>query len=82
MKFYEVVDHIPWPDGKRIYDPHNIKAVKINEFRAPKAGEWYISGAIPQAYIAHSDYDPKDKYAIVKLVRTKTIQTTMYEGDL
>jgi hypothetical protein len=84
MKFYEVADPIPnWRSISRIEaNVGNIKAVKINEFRAPKAGEWYISGAIPEAYIAHSDYDPKAKYAIAKLVRTKTIQTTMYLEDV
>jgi len=78
MKFYEIAEGEKLP----MFQRHNIKAIKINEFRAPKSGEWYISGAIPEAYIAHSNYDPKNKYAIVKLVKTKKVITTMYEGDL
>jgi hypothetical protein len=78
MKFYEIAEEEKLP----MFQRHSIKAIKINEFRAPKAGEWYISGAIPEAYVAHSDYDPKNKYAIVKLVKTKKVITTMYEGDL
>jgi hypothetical protein len=29
-----------------------VRAVKTGEFRPPKAGEWYLSGAIPEAYRA------------------------------
>lgn len=81
MKFYDLVDPIPWKDGKRIFDPHNIKAVTTGEFRHPKAGEWYISGAIPQAYCAKSSIHTM-MFHIAKLVRTKTIQTIMHLGDL
>jgi len=78
MKFYEIAEEEKLP----MFQRHNIKAIKINEFRAPKAGEWYISGAIPEAYIAHSNYDPKDKYAIAKLVKTRTQTVTILDGDL
>ena len=81
MKFYDVADTIPWPDGKRIYDRHNIKAVKINEFRCPKKGEWFLSGAIPQAYRCRSN-DANIQYHILKLVRTKTITEIIYMEDL
>jgi hypothetical protein len=81
MKFYDVVDHIPWPDGKRIFDPHNIKAIKTGEFRCPKAGEWYLSGAIPQAYLAKSSITTM-MFPILKLVRTKTQTTTILVGEL
>jgi len=32
-----------------------IRAVKTGEKRTPRQGEWYLSGAIPNAYIAHND---------------------------
>jgi len=82
MTFFNVAEMIPWPNGKRIYDPHNIKAVMIGEFRSPKQNEWYISGAIPEAYRAYTDYNEESKYQIAKLVRTKTITETIYVEDL
>lgn len=38
--------------------------VRTNEFRAPKAGEFYLSGAIPHAYKAHNDL--AQRYRIMK----------------
>jgi hypothetical protein len=40
--------------------------VKTGEFRAPKKGEYYLSGAIPCAYRAPNDYLPNDKFFIMK----------------
>ena len=33
----------------------NLRARYTGEKRAPKKGEWYISGAIPEAYEAKND---------------------------
>ena len=46
------------PSG-RIYgkDARKIQFKKTGEFRAPRKGEWYLSGAIPLAYFAPSDFD-------------------------
>ncbi len=46
-----------------------IKAHLIGEFRPPKAGEYYLSGAIPAAYRAPDDFI--SPYHICKLVQTK-----------
>jgi len=41
-------------------------AAKTNEFRAPKKGEYYLSGAVPFAYKAPNDLS--DKFRIMKIV--------------
>ena len=46
-----------------------IAAVKTGEFRSPKAGEWYLSGAIPQAYKAKNDLSTP--FLILKLVKVQ-----------
>lgn len=35
-------------------------------YRAPKRGEHYLSGAVPMAYQARSDFAPTWRYLIVK----------------
>ena len=44
----------------------SIKAILTNQFREPMKGEWYLSGAIPEAYRAINDLSTK--YRILKLV--------------
>jgi hypothetical protein len=39
------------------------------EFRCPKKGEWYLSGAIPVAYCAPNDFTTA--YHIMKIVKIK-----------
>ena len=36
------------------------------DFRAPKKGEYYLSGAEPMAYQARADFSPTSRYLIVK----------------
>jgi hypothetical protein len=43
-----------------------LQAVRTGEFRAPKAGEWFLSGAIPAAYRAANDLS--GEYNILRLV--------------
>lgn len=47
---------------------HHIEAT--GEFRNPKAGEWFISGAIPEGYRASRDLSTP--YDIGRLVQTRT----------
>lgn len=41
--------------------------VLTGEFRAPKAGEWYLSGAIPEGYRAPNDLT--QAFYILRIVR-------------
>jgi len=55
----------------------NIRAKVTGEYREPRKGEWYISGARPQAYKAPNDLNTKFMVAVlVKVdIKTKTIIT-------
>jgi hypothetical protein len=46
----------------------NVGAERTGEFRPPKAGEWFLSGAIVGAYRAPNDLPTA--YYIARLVRT------------
>lgn len=48
MKYYPG-EHSHLPRSRQIY-------VSTGEFRAPKKGEYYLSGAIPCAYLAPNDF--------------------------
>ena len=54
-----------------------LKAVMTGEYREPKQGEWYISGAVPEAYLAPNDLGMK--HHIAKLAKVRTIQTETVE---
>lgn len=61
----------------RVQTKH-VRAVRTGEFRAPKKGEWYLSGAEPTAYKAPNDLS--SKYHILKLVRVQeTVVHTIHE---
>jgi hypothetical protein len=49
------------------------------EFRKPKKGEWFISGALPEGYQAYKDLN--QPYHIGKLVKLK-IQTIVNVEDV
>jgi hypothetical protein len=53
---------------------HNVQAVATGEFRPPHAGEWYLSGAIVQAYRAPNDLSTP--YHIARLCVTETLTVT------
>lgn len=55
----------------------NHRVETIGEFRIPKKGEWFISGAIPEGYIAKSN-GMKQEYNIARLVRVKTKTEIIY----
>ena len=52
----------------------NVRAVPTGEKREPKAGEWYLSGAIIEAYRAPADL--ASRYRICKLCLTEQVTTT------
>jgi hypothetical protein len=47
----------------------SVEAVLTGVFRQPVEGEWYLSGAIPEAYRWNSPEPCSTTYHIVKLVR-------------
>ncbi len=55
---------------------NKIKAIKTGEFREPKKGEWYLSGAIVEAYRAPNNLSTKFHIAKLVLTETKTVTTT------
>ncbi len=80
MKIYDIADRPTVEEralfGLKMSDNFNsIKAILSTEYRCPKKGEWYISGAIPQAYRAENDLSMKANIAKLVLTETKTITT-------
>ena len=59
--------------GEGVKFPQTIKAEYTGEFREPKNGEWFLSGAIAEAY--HSPNDLSTKYHIAKLVIVEEVKT-------
>lgn len=67
QKFSLTHDDFPYRD---------VQAVSTGEKRIPKKGEWYISGAIPEAYRAYEDLN--FEYIIARLVKFKEeVKTTI-----
>jgi hypothetical protein len=58
--------------GGRLGNGLHVKAKRTNEFRAPRKGEWYLSGAIPIAYKAPNDLSTE--FRIMRLVVTRTVE--------
>lgn len=48
-----------------------VRAVRTGEFREPRKGEWYLSGAPREAYRAPNDLGCP--YSIMRLVVTKLV---------
>ena len=66
---YRLADEM-WRTSYSKGDP-SIRARWTGEKRPPKAGEWYLSGAIIEAYRAKADLDIP--FHIAELVTTKTV---------
>ena len=68
---YPPADPVPTPirteDGGLI----QYMAKPTGEFRPPKKGEWYLSGAIIEAYRAKADL--VDSYVIAEMVKARTV---------
>lgn len=60
--------------------PKDVRAISTGIRRAPRKGEWYISGAIPEAYLAPSNLTGPITY-IAKLVRTRVETRVVVLGD-
>ena len=70
--YYPVLDRIPGHDNARIFVNSNLALKGVagkwtGEHRAPRKGEFYISGAIPEVYRAPNDLP--HQHAIARLVR-------------
>lgn len=65
---YPLGDYVPhWPAVTQ----RDMRAVRTSDYREPKAGEWYLSGAIPTAYLAPNDLCTA--YYICRLVRVESV---------
>lgn len=74
-KLYPIADwHLVKPSSV------NVRAVRISGTpRKPCKGEWYLSGAIPEAYKALEDVPWE--YYIAKLVTIRRTETIEVTGD-
>jgi hypothetical protein len=63
--------------GEFLVGQKDIRYKATGEFRAPKKGEYYLSGAIIQAYRANADFNDNMQFWIAApgRVTTKTITT-------
>ena len=71
---YPLADHVSAEVATALgLDPKTTRfcATPTGEFRAPSKGEWYLSGAIVEAYQAYSDY--AQPYHIARLVPAKRV---------
>lgn len=62
-------EEFPWINPFRP-NCSGLVAVKSGEKRPPRRGEWYLSGAIPEAYKAPNDF--RQSSHILTLVRVET----------
>jgi len=72
-KFFRLASRFSNPNIS-LSQQKDLRGKLTGEFRAPKKGEWYLSGAIPECYQAPNDLSIK--FNIVKIVTTKTTITT------
>ena len=66
MKLYPLRDTLTRTE-KALLGKKGIKAVATGENRPPMAGEWFLSGAIVEAYRARADLSTV--YPIARLVK-------------
>lgn len=84
MKFFPLGDNLSFKERKLFNvslketncsifsnpnDGFHMKAVRTEEFRAPRRGEWYLSGARPTAYKAPNDFS--SQYRIMRLIKVE-----------
>lgn len=50
----------------------NVRACYTGEFRPPKKGEMFLSGAIVEGYVAYADMDTP--YHIARIVRVRMVE--------
>lgn len=68
----EDLDELGLDNAEPIRAPRRVVAVYTGEFRKPKRGEWFISGAIPEAYRA--SLGVTSSYHIAKLRVVKFVK--------
>ena len=89
MKFYPLAD---WPtltemrklgftpaELSGVRQRHDIRAVLTGQRGHPRSGEWYLSGAIPEAYRAPNALTTD--YHLLRLVRVKERTVTTIISD-
>jgi hypothetical protein len=67
---------ISWEDGKFLpkgWTRATTRAVATGEFRPPLKGEWYLSGAIVEAYMAPADQSERMVFRIARLVHGRSV---------
>ena len=69
-KFYPLSDFVP---GQPAVSQNHYRAIATGDFRPPKKGEWYLSGAIPAAYRAPNDLSTA--FHIMRVVKVERIET-------
>lgn len=82
QQFYRLADY--YPGDRPLHAPKpRFMAVKTGEFRPPRKGEWYLSGAIPEAYQANMDYSTSQAYHILRVVEVehKTVVIIKQQED-
>lgn len=60
--------------------PRNMRIQYTGEKRCPKKGEWYLSGAIVEGYLAPSNLSYP--FHIGKLVKVKIVEVVTVEEEL
>jgi hypothetical protein len=61
--------------GESSKDGRYARAVRTGAFRAPKKGEWYLSGAKPLAYRAPNDLSTEFRIMALVAVEKRTVVT-------
>lgn len=71
MKTYRLKDYISKDELKAIgaTDRNKVKAVYSGQFRPPRKGEWFLSGAVVEAYKAELNLTAS--YHIARLVKVE-----------
>jgi hypothetical protein len=71
MQIWKSIDFAPTPSNGVC-----VRAVWSGEYRAPKKGEWYLSGCegFERAYLAPNDLSTKYFIMKIAVVKFKTIQ--------
>jgi len=70
MPSYEECKKLGFSFKDSIHAKMRCRVVLTGEFREPKKGEWYLSGAIPEGYRAKNDL--LSAFYICRLVRVET----------
>lgn len=73
-RFDFVIESAIWVNPFRT-EGVGLVAIPIGEFRPPKKGEWFLSGAIPQAYYAPNNLTTSYQILELVIVETKTVTT-------